>query len=633
MSWRTACCGCSASVGIVASQRVGRAAKSTKDTHWIRISGADQVERAIRLVPERDRPGVLASIARQHKRIAPTGYRRFGDGPAWVRVTTSERERTPVRSIAGGPVCAHGRRQWRSHVVELLSQGCRRAEAARGQLRLSLPAADGGDRGQRAAEAARDRQAAEAPRRARRQARRAAGAGVQAEHRRHARGLLAGALRAAAGRRRRRHAPATRSPRSRRASWCSGVDFADSPLEAVADADAVVLVTEWPEFIELDWGEVARRCAGTLVIDGRNALDADAVRGAGLLYEGIGRGDGLMQAVILVGGEGTRLRPLTSTVPKPVVPLVDRPFIAFMLEWLQGHGVDDVIMSCGFLATSVRNVLGDGSALRNQAALRRGARPARHRRRAEVRRVDARRALPDAQRRRAHRHRPDRADRPARAHRREGHARARRPSPTRARTGWCTCNEDRSVADFVEKPSSDRIDTNLISAGAYVLEREILELVPADRNVSIEREVWPALIGDGLYGFPADAYWLDIGTPERYLQGTFDIIEGNVDTAVRARLGESWLAVARGRRGARPGDPSGGDRARRARRAGRARRQPGRARRERAHRPRQHGRALGDPQRRGDRRGLHAARLHRRGRLSRRRRHPRSRAGRCSARA
>ena len=100
------------------------------------------------------------------------------------------------------------------------------------------------------------------------------------------------------------------------------------------------------------------------------------------------------------------------------------------------------------------------------------------------------------------------------------------------------------MSEFVEKPSADRIDTNLISAGAYVLEREILELVPPNRNVSIEREVWPALIGDGLYGFPADGYWLDIGTPERYLQGTFDIIEGNVDTPVRERLGESWLAVA-----------------------------------------------------------------------------------------
>src|ERR687893_187900 len=69
-----------------------------------------------------------------------------------------------------------------------------------------------------------------------------------------------------------------------------------------------------------------------------------------------------MQALILAGGEGTRLRPLTSTVPKPVVPLVDRPFIRFMLDWLHSHGVNDVVMSCGHLASGVRNVLGDGSA-------------------------------------------------------------------------------------------------------------------------------------------------------------------------------------------------------------------------------------------------------------------------------
>jgi mannose-1-phosphate guanylyltransferase len=103
--------------------------------------------------------------------------------------------------------------------------------------------------------------------------------------------------------------------------------------------------------------------------------------------------------------------------------------------------------------------------------------------------------------------------------------------------------EDRSVLDFVEKPSSDAVDTNLISAGAYVLEREILELVPPERNVSIEREIWPLLIDNGLYGFPSESYWLDIGTPGRYLQGTFDILEGNVATGVRERLGEDWLAV------------------------------------------------------------------------------------------
>ena len=67
--------------------------------------------------------------------------------------------------------------------------------------------------------------------------------------------------------------------------------------------------------------------------------------------------------MILVGGEGTRLRPLTSTIPKPVVPLVDRPFISYMLEWLRVHGVDDVILSCGFMADGVRSVLGDGSEL------------------------------------------------------------------------------------------------------------------------------------------------------------------------------------------------------------------------------------------------------------------------------
>src|SRR5215211_4364399 len=70
-----------------------------------------------------------------------------------------------------------------------------------------------------------------------------------------------------------------------------------------------------------------------------------------------------MQALILAGGEGTRLRPLTSTIPKPVVPLVDRPFITFMLEWLRRHGVEDVILSTGHMASGVRNVLGDGSAL------------------------------------------------------------------------------------------------------------------------------------------------------------------------------------------------------------------------------------------------------------------------------
>ena len=143
---------------------------------------------------------------------------------------------------------------------------------------------------------------------------------------------------------------------------------------------------------------------------------ASSTRGSGAERARLGGAD--VQALILAGGEGTRLRPLTSTMPKPVVPLVDRPFIAYMLEWLRGHGVDEAILSCGFMADGVRAVLGDGAALGRAAALRRGARAARHRRRAEVRRGAARRALLHAQRRRPHRHRPDRAAAPARAHRR-----------------------------------------------------------------------------------------------------------------------------------------------------------------------------------------------------------------------
>ncbi len=70
-----------------------------------------------------------------------------------------------------------------------------------------------------------------------------------------------------------------------------------------------------------------------------------------------------MQALVLAGGEGTRLRPLTSTIPKPVVPLAGKPFIVYMLEWLRSHGVTEIILACGFMADDVRAVLGDGAAL------------------------------------------------------------------------------------------------------------------------------------------------------------------------------------------------------------------------------------------------------------------------------
>jgi mannose-1-phosphate guanylyltransferase len=250
-----------------------------------------------------------------------------------------------------------------------------------------------------------------------------------------------------------------------------------------------------------------------------------------------------MQAVILVGGEGTRLRPLTSTVPKPVVPLVDRPFISFMLEWLCTHGIDDVVMSCGFLATSVRNVLGDGSAYGIRLRFVEEPNP-----RGTAGALKFAESLLDKRFLMLNGDVLTDIDLTAQIaqHERTGAMAtlALVPVEDPSAYGLVRLEDDRAVRDFVEKPSSDRIHTNLISAGAYVLEREILELVPAERNVSIEREVWPRLIGAGLYGCPSESYWLDIGTPARYLQGTFDILEGNVQTTVRERLGDSYLSVS-----------------------------------------------------------------------------------------
>ncbi|HEX8977481.1 MAG TPA: NDP-sugar synthase [Solirubrobacteraceae bacterium] len=244
-----------------------------------------------------------------------------------------------------------------------------------------------------------------------------------------------------------------------------------------------------------------------------------------------------MQALILVGGEGTRLRPLTSTRPKPVVPLVDRPFIVYMLEWLHSHGVDEAILSCGFMADGVRSVLGDGSQL--GVALRYVEEPHP---------LGTGGALKFAQEYLQERFFMLNGDVLTDI---DLTAQLRRHEATGARAtlaligvedpsayGLVRRREDTSVSEFVEKPRPDEIDTNLVNAGAYILQRDILaDMAPAGTKVSIERDVFPRLVGHGLYGHEVGAaYWLDIGTPERYMQGTFDILEGDVRTEIGRQL-------------------------------------------------------------------------------------------------
>jgi mannose-1-phosphate guanylyltransferase len=249
-----------------------------------------------------------------------------------------------------------------------------------------------------------------------------------------------------------------------------------------------------------------------------------------------------MQALILAGGEGTRLRPLTTTVPKPVVPLVDRPFIRFMIDWLGRHGVDDVVMSCGHLASGVRNVLGDGTALGIKLRYVEEPRP-----------LGTGGALKYAEPLLGERFLMLNGDvltdldlsAQMEQHERTG-ARATlalTPVEDPSAYGLVRTARDGAVTEFIEKPAPDQIDTNHISAGAYVLERSVLELLEPEQNASIERDVFPRLVGGGLYGCVSAGYWLDIGTPDRYLQGTYDIIEGTVGTAVAERMGDGYLYV------------------------------------------------------------------------------------------
>ena len=237
-----------------------------------------------------------------------------------------------------------------------------------------------------------------------------------------------------------------------------------------------------------------------------------------------------MQAVILVGGEGTRLRPLTYTVPKPALPLANRPFVSYMVNWLAGHGVDDVVMACGFLADKLRVVLGDDI---DGIRIRYVTEPEPRGTGGAVKFVqelldqrffvlngDVLTDFDLSAVRRVHEQRNAKA------------TLSLIPVDDPTAYGLVRTVADGEIEAFLEKPQPEQIDTDQINAGAYVIEREVIEQMADDRTVSFERETFPALIGNGLYGVRVEGYWLDIGTAARYLQATRDILNGTVETSV-----------------------------------------------------------------------------------------------------
>jgi mannose-1-phosphate guanylyltransferase len=222
-------------------------------------------------------------------------------------------------------------------------------------------------------------------------------------------------------------------------------------------------------------------------------------------------------AVLLVGGEGTRLRPLTDWLPKSMLPIANRPFLEYQIDHLHEHGIDRVILSCGYLPEPIRDHFGDrleyavepqplgtGGAIRFSAEgidetfvvcngdvltdLDLTALVSQHRRRGACATI--------AQ------HRVDDA----------------------GAYGLVRTDGDGRVTAFVEKPSPGEADVDTINAGTYVLEPAVLELIEPARAVSVEREVFPWLVGQGLYARVDDGRWRDIGTPESYLAANLELM-------------------------------------------------------------------------------------------------------------
>ena len=252
-----------------------------------------------------------------------------------------------------------------------------------------------------------------------------------------------------------------------------------------------------------------------------------------------------LPAVILVGGEGTRLRPLTKRTPKPMLPLVDRPLLAYTFEHLRRHGVEHAVLSCGYLPTPIEEHFGDRygdlaleyrvepSPLGTGGGIRFGAN--------DVSTTFV--ALNGDVL-----HGADLAAMVA-AHRENGATGTILLAPVEdpSRYGLVRCVDDGRVRAFVEKPRPEEVDTNLINAGLYVLEPEVLDLTPPGKAVSIERDVFPQLVAGGrLFGFRLDGYWRDIGAPESYLHAHRDVLERNFVTEVGEALGHDYMLVRDG---------------------------------------------------------------------------------------
>jgi len=235
-----------------------------------------------------------------------------------------------------------------------------------------------------------------------------------------------------------------------------------------------------------------------------------------------------MQALILAGGEGTRLRPLTIYTPKPVVPIVNRPFLYYQLELLRRAGVKEVTLSLSYQPNKIADIFGDGDkdlkiyyTVEASPLGTAGAYKNAQEHLTETTVVFNGDVLTDI----------NIAD--VIAYHREKNAAATivlTPVENPSAYGLVETEADGRVRRFLEKPKPEEITCNTINAGIYVLEPHILNYIPSGDKFSFEYQLFPALLANNepFYAYTMSDYWLDIGTPQRYLQANDDLINGRI---------------------------------------------------------------------------------------------------------
>jgi mannose-1-phosphate guanylyltransferase/phosphomannomutase len=241
-----------------------------------------------------------------------------------------------------------------------------------------------------------------------------------------------------------------------------------------------------------------------------------------------------MKAVVMAGGEGTRLRPMTANQPKPLLPVINRPIMEHVLRLLKRHGFTETVVTVQFLAALIRNYFGDGDELGMSLSYATEEMPlgtagsvknAQEALRDEPFLVISGDALTDI----------DLSDM-VRFHKKNGAlvtiGLKRVPNPLEF--GIIIVDDEGRIQRFLEKPTWGQVFSDTVNTGIYVMEPEVLDHVASGESVDWSSDVFPKLLAEGrpLYGYIAEGYWEDVGTHESYLKAQADMLSGKIDIEI-----------------------------------------------------------------------------------------------------